>query len=111
MCGFEFISTFLILCEAPLVYCWAGGDRRAWLRRMICTGFAAAGRRGGGTAGPWFIQGVVFGGAAGHWQNLTGAVTSRVSLTDDMVSDVSVAQVLTANVMNPCQFGPLSHSP
>ena len=26
MCGFEFISTFLILCEAPLVYCWAGGD-------------------------------------------------------------------------------------
>ena len=56
MCGFEFISTFLILCEAPLVYCWAGGDRRAWLRRMICTGFAAV----GGVAaalGAWFIQG------------------------------------------------------
>ena len=94
MCGFEFISTFLILCEAPLVYCWAGGDRRAWLRRMICTGFAAV----GGVAaalGAWFIQGVIyFGSAAGSWQNLTGAVTSRVSLTDDMVSDVSVAQVL-----------------
>ena len=76
MCGFEFISTFLILCEAPLVYCWAGGDRRAWLRRMICTGFAAV----GGVAaalGAWFIQGVIyFGSAAGSWQNLTGAVTS-----------------------------------
>lgn len=56
MCGFEFISTFLILCEAPLVYRWAGGDRRARLRRMICTGFAAV----GGVAaalGAWFIQG------------------------------------------------------
>lgn len=67
MCGFEFISTFLILCEAPLVYCWAGGDRRAWLRRMICTGFAAV----GGVAaalGAWFIQGVIyFGSAAGSW--------------------------------------------
>lgn len=112
MCGFEFISTFLILCEAPLVYCWAGGDRRAWLRRMICTGFAAV----GGVAaalGAWFIQGVIyFGSAAGSWQNLTGAVTSRVSLTDDMVSDVSVAQVLTryfAEVDEPLlQFGPLT---
>lgn len=95
----------MILCEAPLVYCWAGGDRRAWLRRMICTGFAAV----GGVAaalGAWFIQGVIyFGSAAGSWQNLTGAVTSRVSLTDDMVSDVSVAQVLTRYLwrwMNPC---------
>ena len=112
MCGFEFISTFLILCEAPLVYCWAGGDRRAWLRRMICTGFAAV----GGVAaalGAWFIQGVIyFGSAAGSWQNLTGAVTSRVSLTDDMVSDVSIAQVLTryfVEVDEPLlQFGPLT---
>ena len=112
MCGFEFISTFLILCEAPLVYCWAGGDRRAWLRRMIYTGFAAV----GGVAaalGAWFIQGVIyFGSAAGSWQNLTGAVTSRVSLTDDMVSDVSVAQVLTryfVEVDEPLlQFGPLT---
>lgn len=112
MCGFEFISTFLILCEAPLVYCWAGGDRRAWLRRMICTGFAAV----GGVAaalGAWFMQGVIyFGSAAGSWQNLTGAVTSRVSLTDDMVSDVSVAQVLTryfVEVDEPLlQFGPLT---
>ena len=112
MCGFEFISTFLILCEVPLVYCWAGGDRRAWLRRMICTGFAAV----GGVAaalGAWFIQGVIyFGSAAGSWQNLTGAVTSRVSLTDDMVSDVSVAQVLTryfVEVDEPLlQFGPLT---
>ncbi len=112
MCGFEFISTFLILCEAPLVYCWAGEDRRAWLRRMICTGFAAV----GGVAaalGAWFIQGVIyFGSAAGSWQNLTGAVTSRVSLTDDMVSDVSVAQVLTryfVEVDEPLlQFGPLT---
>lgn len=112
MCGFEFISTFLILCEAPLVHCWAGGDRRAWLRRIICTGFAAV----GGVAaalGAWFIQGVIyFGSAAGSWQNLTGAVTSRVSLTDDMVSNVSVAQVLTryfVEVDEPLlQFGPLT---
>ena len=51
-------------------------------------------------------------GAAGSWQNLTGAVTSRVSLTDAMVSDVSVAQVLTCyfvEVDEPLlQFGPLT---
>ena len=30
MCGFEFISTFLILCERPVCLTgWAGGDRRA----------------------------------------------------------------------------------
>ena len=63
--------------------------------------------------GAWFIQGVIyFGSAAGSWQNLTGAVTSRVSLTDDMVSDVSVAQVLTryfVEVDEPLlQFGPLT---
>lgn len=94
MCGFEFISTFLILCEAPLVYCWANGEHRAWLRRMVITGFSAV----GGVAaalGVWFVQGILyFGSAAGSWQNLTGAVTSRVSLTDGVVSDVSIAQVL-----------------
>jgi len=45
--------------------------------------------------GIWFGQGVAyFGSAAESWQNLTGAVTSRVSLTDGAVLNVSAAQVL-----------------
>lgn len=95
MCGFEFISVFLILCEMPLVWCWAQGtDARAWFRRMAGVGAAAV----GGVAaalGIWFAQGVLyFGTAAASWRNLSGAVTSRVSLTDNTVSTVHTAQVL-----------------
>ena len=45
MCGFEFISTFLILAEIPLFVCWvlALGRKRpawGWFMRMVRTGLA-----------------------------------------------------------------------
>lgn len=117
MCGFEFISTFLILCEIPLVYCWAQSlcaHRKAeiWVKRMVSTGLSAL----GGVVmalGIWFLQGVAcFGSASESWANLTEAVTSRVSLTDNAVQQVSVGQVLhryLAEVKEPLlQFGPLT---
>ncbi|MGN0984033.1 MAG: hypothetical protein ACI4OI_04245, partial [Gemmiger sp.] len=61
MCGFEFISTFLILCELPLVFCWARAladatPARPWFYRMVQTGVAAL----AGVAaaiGVWLVQG------------------------------------------------------
>src|SRR5699024_12674872 len=46
MCGFEFVSTFLILCETPLVWCWArslatGRPARVWVLRMTAAGASA----------------------------------------------------------------------
>lgn len=117
MCGFEFISVFLILCEMPLVWCWArdlcsGRPAAAWLGRMVRTGLAAVGGVAAALA-VWFAQGwLYFGTAARSWQNLTAAVTSRVSLTDGVVGDVTVGQVLyryLVEVREPLlQFGPVT---
>lgn len=99
MCGFEFISVFLILCEIPLVYCWASARTqhtaaRPWVGRMVWTGAAAV----GGVAAAlllWLAQGAVyFGSVAQSWQNITGAVTTRVSVSDDAVRAVGVGQVI-----------------
>ena len=45
LCGFEYISTLLILMEAPLVLAWAEDKprRMAWLRQMVRTGLAGVG--------------------------------------------------------------------
>ena len=102
MCGFEFITTFLILCEIPLCYAAAKAYfvRRdpqaalAWLGRTVGTGLAAL----GGVAVAlviWFGQECrYFGDAAAAWQNMTQAVTDRISITDASVMNVTVAQVL-----------------
>lgn len=102
MCGFEFITTFLILCEIPLCYAAAKAYfvRRdphgalVWLGRTVGAGVSAL---GGVTAALalWFAQEwLCFGSAADAWQNMTRAVTDRVSLTDSAVRDVNVPQVL-----------------
>ena len=102
MCGFEFITTFLILCEIPLCYAAAKAYfvRRdphgalVWLGRTVGAGVSAL---GGVTAALalWFAQEwLCFGSAADAWQNMTRAVTDRVSLTDGAVRDVNVLQVL-----------------
>ena len=102
MCGFEFITTFLILCEIPLCYAAAKAYfvRRdphgalVWLGRTVGAGVSAL---GGVTAALalWFAQEwLCFGSAADAWQNMTRAVTDRVSLTDGAVRDVNVPQVL-----------------
>ena len=102
MCGFEFITTFLILCEIPLCYAATKAYfvRRnphgalVWLGRTVGAGVSALGGVIAALA-LWFAQEwLCFGSAADAWQNMTRAVTDRVSLTDGAVRDVNVPQVL-----------------
>ena len=101
MCGFEYISTFLILCEIPLCYCAvqtaAEGDRPAawaWFKRIVLAGLAAL----GGVAAAllvWLAQLVASnGGFAAAWQQLSKVALIRMSITDDDVRDVTIPQVL-----------------
>ena len=87
MCGFEFITTFLILCEIPLCYAAAKAYfvRRdlhgalVWLGRTVGAGVSALGGVAAALA-LWFAQEwLCFGSAADAWQNMTRAVTDRVS--------------------------------
>lgn len=120
MCGFEFITTFLILCEIPLCYAAAKAYfvRRdphgalVWLGRTVGAGVSAL---GGVTAALalWFAQEwLCFGSAVDAWQNMTRAVTDRVSLTDSAVRDVNVPQVLAQYFRESTepllQLGPVS---
>lgn len=88
MCGFEFISTLLIMCELPLVYRFAAcpDHRRDWFRRMAGAGFAAV----GGVAAAvvvWLWQGVLyFGSWAESAANVAQVVTGRVSTSDAAIS-------------------------
>ena len=100
MCGFEFVSTFLILAETPLVFCWAAAllrrlPGRPWVLRMVGTGVAAV---GGVLAAllVWLCQGFAF---FGSWQesldNLLGAAGSRISVSDGSVREgVTIPGVL-----------------
>ena len=118
LCGFEFISTFLILCEIPLVCCWAQAlccheAARPWVLRMVGAGFAAV----GGVAAAlvlWLIQGsVYYGSLSASWQNVVSAVTSRVSVSDGAVRAVTVPQVVGKYLLNPdpvLQIGPVGVS-
>ena len=91
MCGFEFVSTFLILCEIPLCCALMQSlcvDRnlpaaRRWLGRTVGTGAAALGGMAA-ALGLWFWQEVqYFGTAAEAFASMTQAVTSRVSVSDN----------------------------
>lgn len=102
MCGFEFITTFLILCEIPLCYAAAKARfvnrdpaaARAWFGRIVGAGASAL----GGVAaalGIWFWQECrYFGDVSAAWQSMGEAITNRISLTDDDVLDVTVLRVL-----------------
>lgn len=100
MCGFEFISTYLILCETPLVWCWArslvtGCPAAVWVRRMAAAGVSAL----AGVAaalGVWLCQGFFY---YGNWgdslANILGAAGSRMSVSDNTVREgVTVTGVL-----------------
>ena len=102
MCGFEFITTFLILCEIPLCYAAAKAyfvensprAARLWLGRAVGAGVSALCGMAA-ALGLWFAQGCAcYGSAVGAWQNMTQAITDRVSITDNAVRDVTVPQVL-----------------
>ena len=110
----------MILCEIPLCYAAAKAYfvRRdlhgalVWLGRTVGAGVSAL---GGVTAALalWFAQEwLCFGSAADAWQNMTRAVTDRVSLTDGAVRDVNVPQVLTQYFRESTepllQLGPVS---
>ena len=80
MCGFEFISDFLILCEIPLFAAWAQAlaarrPARCWFGRMAGAGFAAV---GGVLAalGVWLWQNrLYFGSWGAAWANVLEAST------------------------------------
>lgn len=102
MCGFEFVSTFLILCEIPLCCALMQSlcvDRnlpaaRRWLGRTVGTGAAALGGMAA-ALGLWFWQEVqYFGTAAEAFASMTQAVTSRVSVSDNAVRAVTIPEVL-----------------
>ena len=102
MCGFEFITTFLILCEIPLcyaaakAYCVEKAPQRAclWLGRAVGAGAAALTGAAAALA-LWFGQECLcFGSTAAAWQNMAEAITDRISLTDDAVRAVTIGQVL-----------------
>ncbi len=117
LCGFEFISTILILCELPLVYLWAqalaaGENARPWFLRMAQAGAAALAGVAAALA-VWLAQGYAYYGSwAGSLANMTGTVTERVSLTDSAVREVTVGQVLYRYILADrepmLQAGPLS---
>lgn len=120
MCGFEFVSTFLILCEIPLCCALMQSlcvDRnlpaaRRWLGRTASTGAAALGGMAA-ALGLWFWQEVqYFGTAAEAFASMTQAVTSRVSVSDNAVRSVTIPEVLhlyfVENKEPLLQFGPVT---
>lgn len=120
MCGFEFVSTFLILCEIPLCCALMQSlciDRnlpaaRRWLGRTVGTGTAALGGMAA-ALGLWFWQEVqYFGTAAEAFASMTQAVTSRVSVSDNAVRAVTIPEVLhfyfVENKEPLLQFGPVT---
>lgn len=120
MCGFEFVSTFLILCEIPLCCALMQSlcvDRnlpaaRRWLGRTAGTGAAALGGMAA-ALGLWFWQEVqYFGTVAEAFASMTQAVTSRVSVSDNAVRAVTIPEVLhlyfVENKEPLLQFGPVT---
>ena len=83
-----------------------------WLGRTVGAGVSALGGVAAALA-LWFAQEwLCFGSAADAWQNMTRAVTDRVSLTDGAVRDVNVPQVLAQYFRESTepllQLGPVS---
>ena len=117
LCGFEFISALLILCELPLVYCFFAcpEQRRVWFARMTGVGFAAV----GGVAaalGVWLWQGrLYFGSWAQSADNIARTVSLRVTALETASlpeSTVTVGEVLHLYFVQDAtpllQLGPFS---
>ena len=117
LCGFEFISALLILCELPLVYCFFAcpEQRHDWFARMTGVGFTAV----GGVAaalGVWLWQGrLYFGSWAESAANIAQTVSLRVTALESASlpeSTVTVGEVLHLYFVQDAtpllQLGPLS---
>lgn len=117
LCGFEYVSSILILCELPLAVYWLERkkERRLWLVRMMHTGLAAVG--GAATALLcWLVQcAAYYGSFSRAWQEVTATALSRAggaAVEGDEVSELSVTavQVLSRFILdeNPqLQYGAL----
>lgn len=115
LCGFEYISTYLMLSELPLVFCWAQDlcQKRSalpWLGRMAAAG--AAGLAGFAVAmGIWLVQQrLYYGSWAQSFAGMAEAVTGRLSVTDAAVHPTSVGAVLLHYLTDPApvlRLGPL----
>ncbi len=114
MCGFEFISDFLILCEIPLFAAWAQAlaarrPARCWFGRMAGAGFAAV---GGVLAalGVWLWQNrLYFGNWGAAWANVLEASTRHT-----VGGEMSIPAVIGQYVFSQdpvLQFGPLALPP
>lgn len=114
MCGFEFISAFLILAETPLFLCWvlALGERRParpWFIRMVRTGFAAV----GGVAAAlvvWLVQSLLY---FGNWAEAVDNVVAA-ALRHTTGGSVSAASILDRYFVQGdavLQIGPVSITP
>ncbi len=119
MCGFEFISAFLILAEVPLFLCWvlALGQHRHpmnWFWRMVRTGLAAL-------AGVvvalviWLIQSYLyFGTWAAAWDNVVaaalrhttgGTATAAAMLDRYFVQGKAILQLGPVGITPPVWLG------
>ena len=114
MCGFEFISDFLILCEIPLFAAWAQAlaarrPARCWFGRMAGAGFAAV---GGVLAalGVWLWQNrLYFGSWGAAWANVLEASTRHT-----VGGEMSIPAVIGQYVFSQdpvLQFCPLALPP
>jgi hypothetical protein len=117
LCGFEYISTFLILMELPLAVCWLKkpAARHVWFGRMAAAG--GCGLAGVGAAlGFWLCQGrIYYGSWAQSLQNVGQAAGSRMSITDAAVRQgTTVSGVLVQYLWQDAtvllRFGPLELS-
>lgn len=117
MCGFEFISAILVLCELPLVWLWSdalinGREPRPWFHRMVGTGICAVG--GVATAlGVWLVQSrLYYGDWAQAAANLAETIVGRTALGDSAARAVTAGEVLRKYVLETAepvlQLGPLT---
>lgn len=119
MCGFEFISAFLILAEVPLFLCWvlALGQKRparGWFFRMVRTGFAALAGVAAALA-VWLVQSYLyFGTWAGAWDNVVsaalrhttgGTATAAAMLDRYFVQGEAVLQLGPVGITPPVWLG------
>ena len=119
MCGFEFISTFLILAEVPLFLCWvlALGEKRpakGWFFRMVYTGLSAL----AGVAAAlvvWLVQSFFYFGnwadaldnvvAAALRHTTGGTATASAMLDRYFVQGQAVLQIGPAGITPPVWLG------
>ena len=119
MCGFEFISAFLILAEVPLFLCWvlALGQKRparGWFFRMVRTGFATLAGVAAALA-VWLVQSYLyFGTWAGAWDNVVsaalrhttgGTATAAAMLDRYFVQGEAVLQLGPVGITPPVWLG------